>query len=419
MLSKINSNKAQGPDGLHGQILKKCAVGIAYPLSLIFKISYNTGCIPSEWKLANVVPVFKKGGKDNIENYRPISLTCLVMKTFERIMKDELLLRTGDMLDTRQHGFLAKRSCTTNMIPFCDSLSLSLNENLRTDVIYFDFSKAFDTVNHDLLLQKLKHIHHIDGRMLKFLSNYLSGRKQRVVIGNEFSSLRDVHSGVPQGSILGPILFVLFINDLPQGLTPGTDLALYADDTKIWRVIRSDNDNIFLEKDIDHLNNWAILNKMRFHPEKCKVLSVCKSDPPLLGILPFIQFTYNLDGIPLDYVDEQKDLGVLLTKRMNWTSHCDKLYSKACQILGLTRRTCYFVNDEKRKRSLYLALVRSQFEHCSLIWQPSSKTHQSKLESVQKRGIKWILSEENQRYHSYYIYSVSYTHLTLPTIYSV
>ena len=252
LLGNINSNKACGPDGIHGKVLKHCAASLAYPLSILFKVSYNTGCVPREWKLAHVVPIHKKGSKENIENYRPISLTSLVMKTFERILKDEILSRTSHLLDARQHGFITKRSCTTNMTGFCDSLALSLNDCLYTDVVYFDFSKAFDSVNHDLILNKLKHMYNIDGRLLKFIANYLSGREQCVVLGNVKSETKPVLSGVPQGSILGPILFVLFINDLPQGLSPETNVSLYADDTKIWRTIHTDADHIALQNDIHY-----------------------------------------------------------------------------------------------------------------------------------------------------------------------
>ena len=359
-----------------------------------------SGCIPKDWKVANIVPVHKKGSKENIENYRPISLTSLVMKTFERIIKDEILLRTSDMLDKRQHGFLSKKSCTTNMAGFSDSLALSLNDCMRTDVVYFDFSKAFDSVNHDLLLHKLKNIYKIDGRLLRFIVSYLSDREQCVVIGNTKSSFKPVLSGVPQGSILGPILFVLFINDLPNGLSAGTNLALYADDTKIWRTINSENDHEILQRDITYLNNWASQNMMNFHPQKCKVVSIAHREPPLLGILPNIQYYYSLGECLLDYVDNEKDLGVDINKKLNFADQCTRLLSKANQQFGLTRRTCFFVNDAKRRRALFLSLIRSQFEHCSPIWRPTNKTMLDKFENFQKRCVKWILSEEFISYKS-------------------
>ncbi len=395
ILLKINSNKARGPDNIHGKILKHCAVSIAFPLSCIFKLSYNCGYIPKEWKLANVVPVYKKGSKSSVENYRPISLTCLVMKVFERIIKDELLFHTESLLNPKQHGFLSNRSCTTNMVDFTNSLALSLNEQLRTDVIYFDFAKAFDSVNHDIILHKLKHKFKINGTLLKFLVNYLKDRQQRVVIGNTSSSYKSVNSGVPQGSIIGPLLFVLFINDLSDELSTGTEAVLYADDTKIWRVINSSLDHEILQKDVDCLQNWANDNLMRFHPGKCKILTVTSEVNPLL-------FSYSLGGIPLNHTPSEKDLGVDITPTLNFQPQCDRLISKANQKFGLLRRTCFFLSDKAKCRSLYIALVRSQFENCSIVWRPCTKVRLAKFEGIQKSAIKWMLSEENISYNSSY-----------------
>ena len=404
ILHKLNVNKAMGPDGIHGKVLKHCATSISYPLSILFNLSYTTGKIPLEWKLANVVPVHKKGCKSNVENYRPISLTCIVMKVYEKVIRDELMFRCGHLIDDRQHGFLQFRSCTTQMIGYCDSLALSLNKNTRSDVIYFDFQKAFDTVNHDLILRKLKFQYNIDGKLLRFFINYLKNRKQCIVLSNTKSSVQPVISGVPQGSILGPTLFVLFLNDITSGLNDGTNICMYADDTKVWREINCENDHLILQNDINYLLDWAHNNKMKFHPSKCKVLSITRNPPPLLDILPNIQFVYSLGSCIIDYCDSEKDLGIHMNGSLNFNEHCEYLYSKANQKLAMLKRNCNFVNNARMKRSLYLTLVRSIFEHCPIVWRPASSSPVDKLESIQKRAFKWIFDDLTSSYSCMELY---------------
>ena len=210
LLDNLDINKAQGPDAISGAVLKNCSKTLAYPLSILFYLSYNTGYIPQEWKLANVVPVHKKDDKNKVTNYRPISLTSLVMKVFERILYDELLTRTIDKIDTCQHGFLRNRSCNSYLLLFTESIVRSLHEKIGTDVIYFDFAKAFDTVSHDFILNKLKTQYNIDGTLLRFFTEYLCSRKQRVILDNVISECVDVLSDVPQGSILGPLLCTFY-----------------------------------------------------------------------------------------------------------------------------------------------------------------------------------------------------------------
>ena len=187
-LRKVKPNKAPGPDGISGYVLKNCASALSFPLALLFNKSYNHGQLPLEldWKTAHVVPIHKKGHKEDIENYRPISLTSLVMKIFEKCVRNIIFEKCKAKISPKQHGFLPERSCTTQMIDYTNTLSLNLNSKSQTDVIYFDFSKAFDSVNHDIILHKLKHNFDIDGHLLRFIREYLKDRKQCVTIDAKF-----------------------------------------------------------------------------------------------------------------------------------------------------------------------------------------------------------------------------------------
>ena len=350
LLKDINPSKAAGPDGIHGMVLKNCAPSLAKPLTIMFNISFVTGIIPDDWKLASVVPIHKKDEKGSVENYRPISLTSLIMKIFEKCIRQELSNACAELIDPRQHGFMNAKSCTTQMVPFTYDLALTLNNKAKCDVIYFDFAKAFDSVSHDLILKKLKHSYRIDGLMLRFVKSYLENRKQQVVIGGAISSTLPVKSGVPQGSILGPLLFVLFINDMFTCVSKETNMALYADDTKIWREIVISEDHFILQNDIDNLYKWSVDNTMNFHPSKCKALSLT-NQRNVLHNLPFTIFHYRLDSVYIEYVTSQVDLGVTLNNKLIWKEHCDKLVSKANSKLGLLMRTCHFTMDKNTKKN--------------------------------------------------------------------
>ena len=302
VLDSLEINKAQGPDAINGAVLKNCSKSLSYPLHKLFNLAYNTGYLPSEWKLANVAPIHKKDDKNKVVNYRPISLNSLVMKVFERILYDELYSRTHEKIDPRQHGFLKNKSCNSNLLTFTESIARSLHEKIGTDVIYFDFAKAFGTVSHNIILQKLKAQYKIDSTLLKFFVNYLQGRKQQVIIDNVVSNSVDVLSGVPQGSILGPLLFVLFMNDIYESIDAETNIELHADDTKIWRKIKSESDCDFLQKDIDALYAWSRKNKISFHPDKCKVVFIYDFRPDFIKILPFPKKPYMIGNIDTDYL---------------------------------------------------------------------------------------------------------------------
>ena len=207
--------------------------------------------------------------------------------------------------------------------------------------------------------------------MLNFIRAYLQHRYQRVVINGTSSSNLSVTSGVPQGSILGPLLFVLFKEDIYSHVSEGTKIALYTDVTKIWRGIETENDCFILNQDIAALHQWVENNCMKFHPNKCKVLAITLRHQKF-NTLPFDRFSYELGNCILDYVNEEKDLGVIVTNKLNWDLQQAAIVSKANKQLGLLMRTCHFMKNYDQKRSLYMVLRRSLFENCGEIYAPDT-----------------------------------------------
>ena len=309
-------NKASGPDEIPGIVLKTYSNHLAYPISLIFKLIYNTGTLPTQWKLSNVVPIHKKGDDKKVTNYRPISILCIISKILERIIHEEIISKTLHLIDKRQHGFLPLKSCATNLISLTDDIAQNLHKKVGTDIIYFDFAKAFDTVSHDKVLQKLKSRFGIDGRLLKFLQEYLRNRKQNVILNNIKSEILDVRSGVPQGSILGPLLFVLFIDDIYQTIDVNTRISSYADDTKIWKPILSEADCQALQTGINSLYKWCIDNKLKLNPDKRKAIMITANDISWLEELPLSKFYYTLGDNINDYSLHERDLGVNVNSKM-------------------------------------------------------------------------------------------------------
>ena len=248
---------------------------------------------------------------------------------------------------------------------------------------------------------KLKEIYDINGRLLRFLTNYLKDRGQCVVIDGHKSDMKPVASGVPQGSILGPLLFVLFINDIVEDINDGTNIALYADDTKIWRTIHSWVDHMILQDDINCLYRWSLKNNMNFHPGKCKVLQcndkkVSPHAKSVLGRFPLDP--YFMGDNVLDYAHSERDLGVMVNTKLNWDDQRIALLSRTRSRLGLLKRVAFFSRSKRQKRALYLAIARSQFEHCSPIWRPIAKTSMDSFEHIQMSAVRYILNEEDVDY---------------------
>ena len=251
--------------------LKETAAEISIPLSIIFSKSLQSGHLPECWKIANVVPIHKSGSRHFTNNYRPISLICVVGKVLESIIRDSMLhhLTVNGLISQQQHGFLPHCSCTSQLLTAINDWTCSIDQGYPIDVIYFDFRKAFDTVPHARLLLKLKE-YGINGNLLCWLDGFLSNRRQRVSINGSFSQLSDVTSGIPQGSVLGTLLFTVYVNDLPSCVN--SSLLSFADDTKLFRCIRSEMDVVQSQHDTNALLDWSKLWPLSFNISKCKHL---------------------------------------------------------------------------------------------------------------------------------------------------
>jgi hypothetical protein len=316
VLLSIDTNKAVGPDNVSGLLLKECAHELAVPLTIIFNRSLCSGVFPEMFSKANVAPVFKAGDRTDVTNYRPISLLPLISKLFEKLVHSHVFNHVKMYINDCQHGFVKGRSTQTNLACYVDFISESMDSRTQVDSVYTDFSKAFDTVSHRLLIHKMSS-YGFNGSMLQWLDSYLSRRYQRVVINGISSSWCKVTSGVPQGSLIGPLLFVLYINDLPDVLSHSS-CSMYADDAKLYRPICSVSDCQLLQTDICSLVTWTSVWKMKLNIKKCGVISFTNKKKPVLH-----DYFISLDS--LKRVESVVDLGVFHTSNLSFTKSLNNI----------------------------------------------------------------------------------------------
>ena len=404
-LKGLNTSKAAGPDGLPTQILKEFAEVLVDPILAIFQKSIDTATVPSNWKKANVIPVFKKGDKQSVCNYRPISLLSVVSKVMERCIYNSIITTIRPKITDHQYGFLSGRSTDTQLLSVFTEIADNLDSKSQTDVVYFDLSKAFDSVSHKLLLHKLKSFG-FSGKLLGWFKSYLTDRFQCVAIDGVKSDYLHVTSGVPQGSILGPLAFILFNNDLPSVVTAGCQIAIFADDTKIYRVIRTIHDCLHLQYDINRLSQWGKTWGLKFNITKTNIITIALHARKLI-------FNYKLGDSPITRTDQVCDLGVEVTNNLDWTAHISKIVSKSNRSLWAIIRTMGYDAPTKAKKMAYLTLVRPILEYCTTLWNPQTKNLIEKLEKIQRRATNFVLNNKHRLTDGYIDYKTRLTELNL------
>ena len=380
LLHKVNPNKACGPDLITARILKDLASDIAPFLTSIYQKTIESGIIPEDWRYANVTALFKKGDRFKASNYRPVSLTCLCCKLQEHILTSNILkhLDTYNILTDCQHGFRARRSCETQLVTLAHELAQSMDKGKQQDMIILDFSKAFDKVPHQRLLSKLD-FYGIRGTTHGWIKAFLTDRSQQVIVDGATSERVSVVSGVPQGTVLGPLLFLIFINDLPECVTSST--RLFADDAVVYREIKNRSDAELLQKDLVELAKWEETWGMSFHPDKCNIMRVTRSKNPII-------FNYQLKGHTLEAADTTKYLGVDLCGDLQWNQHVDRIVKKANSMLGFLKRNLE-ISSQDTKTAAYYTLVRPNLEYCASVWNPHHSQLVQKLEMVQRRAARY------------------------------
>jgi len=328
-LSKLKPNSSGGPDGLPALFLKNLAPSLSFPLSILFSSSFALGELPDVWKMATVTPIFKKGQSCDPGNYRPISLTCILCKVMESIIKDVVIkyLLDNKLITKQQHGFLARHSTCSQLLETVNDWSLALNLRNSVDTVYVDFKKAFDSVVHSKLIHKVK-AYGISGNLLMWLTNFLSNRFQAVKIGSHVSAFIPVASGVPQGSVLGPLLFLICINDLVDLFGSNLCVKLFADDVKIYVSIGDVNNIDTLQTGLTALCAWASTWQLTISVGKCAVLHLGKNN---------LLHSYSINAVVLSSVTEIRDLGVMMDNKLSFSAHYSlivcKAHQRACLIL--------------------------------------------------------------------------------------
>ena len=385
ILIQLNISKASGPDLLNPRLLKEAANTLKYPLYKLFNKSLQLAQFPNVWKLANVIPVFKnKGEKDCLSNYRPISLLSIIGKVMEKCIFKYIynFLITYCLITIFQSGFRPGDSTVNQLLCIINDFAKAIDEGKEIRIIFCDISKAFDRVWHKGLLHKLKQIG-IDGQLLCWFESYLSERHQQVVISGATSETKSTNAGVPQGSILGPILFLIYINDIVNDIS--SYIKLFADDTSLYLIVDNDEYQAAeqLNNDIEKIHQWSKNWLVKFNPEKTEIMTISKKinkphHPPVY-----------MNNVIIKEVDTHKHLGVTISEDGSWNVHINTIMNKVSQRLSMFRKV-KFKLKRLHLQTIYFSFIRPIMEYADIVWDNIPEYLKQSLENLQLEAARIV-----------------------------
>lgn len=380
VLKKFKGSLLNGYDGVPSFLLHDAASSLAGPLHHLFTLILREENYPDIWKISRVCPVFKNGDHMDVSNYRPISILCNFSKALESILHDHIYNSIKHLLSPSQHGFIQKRSTVTNLACFTQYVAEAMDDQGQVDVIYTDFHKAFDTIDHHVLLLKLSKLG-FSRSLCNLFESYLSDRKQYVEYRGNSSNMFTPTSGVAQGSNLGPIFFLLFVNDVVDDLK--CEHLLFADDLKLFYKINTNNDCCTLQNDLDLISCWCQKNQLKMNISKCKVMTYTRKRN-------FIHHDYVLEDRILERCDVIRDLGVLFDSKLNFINHINNTIASASRMYGFLYRNCRDFDNIDCLVTLYNSFIRSKLEYGALVWYPIYQIHIQNIENVQRKFLKFL-----------------------------
>ena len=398
LLSGLSAKKATGVDKISSKIIKIASPSISDSLTHIFNQSITLSLFPDEWKTARVIPIYKSGKRNVAGNYRPISVLPAISKIMEKILYDQLYdyLLNFKLLSDSQFGFQKFHSTATALLECTNDWYINLDRKSFNLVVLIDLKKAFDTVDHHILLRKLE-LYGIKGQASSFLKSYLYNRSQKCQINGVMSSAKNINCGVPHDSILGPLFFSLYINDLPQCLSK-TKPRLFADDTNLTASGESINQlEAAVNSDLENLRKWLIANKLSLNVAKTEFMVI--GSKQMLKTISNWQPKVKIENEHIKQVSECKTLGVTVDQHLSWKSNTENIFKKITSGISALRRVKDFV-DKQTLLSVYNAIVRPYFDYCCEVWDVFGKTQSKRLQKLQNRAARLITNMTNDVDHS-------------------